>query len=382
MKFKITISEILFYLAYTMWIIANVLEFTYYRDLPFARDIFKVLIILSMIILFQKIIYDNKYSLKTLKWLLLFILILLISIRTNSNEILYITIFIYSARNIEFKKIAKFTFYLQSILMIIVIGGALLGIIPNEMFIRSNGTIRYALGYTWCTFSSNFFFHIILLYVFIKDKMDFKLINLAIILIINRILFNLTDTKFVYYLIILLMITVYINKYIKRDIKVNLINKLIYEYSFLISAVISIGLSILYNPNNNILNSLNNILTDRLGLGHGAFLQYGIPLLGQKVIWITGTNRPSNSIYMYVDSSYLNIAINYGLIILLLICMGFTFILKGAMKNNKKTVLIVLLFFAIHNITDPQLLDLRYQPFLLMFGIFFRDNKKVITIQK
>ena len=45
MKFKITISEILFYLSYTMWIIANVLEFTYYRDLPFARDIFKVLII-------------------------------------------------------------------------------------------------------------------------------------------------------------------------------------------------------------------------------------------------------------------------------------------------------------------------------------------------
>ena len=78
--------------------------------------------------------------------------------------------------------------------------------------------------------------------------------------------------------------------------------------------------------------------------------------------------------YNYVDCAYLNILINYGVIVLLILCIGFMFIGKGVKEKN---TCIVIIFLAIHSITDPQLIELMYNPFLLLLGEFLRYRIKI-----
>lgn len=378
MNKSISISKLLFYIAYIGWVTIKVLNFTFYRDIDILQKIFDVLYMIIYIMLIFKILYDNKYSINTIKWVILCGLVFIISINSNSKILLEVMIFIYAARNIRFRDIVKVSLILHCVLMGFIILSSMLGIIKNDIWIRDNGLIRYGLGYTYCTFSSNFYYHIVLMYVFLKDKIDFKIIDTSIILIINQIFYILTDTKAVYYLIILLMILLWYIKFNKNIIRVNIMNKLVFKYCFVISALISIVSSIYYNSSNIVYVILNKIFTDRLVLGNIVYKEYGIPLFGQNVQWITGRagiDRASDSVYRFVDSSYLNIAINFGIIILILICIGFTIICKKALEDNKKSICIALLFLAIHSISDPQLLQPQYHPFLLIFSMFFSSNK-------
>ena len=378
MQKKISISDTLFYIPYIMWIIINILKFTFYRDIYFVQQLFKITELSIYILLAFKILYDNKYSFKTVKWGMFFLIVFIVGILSNSKSLIQIMMFIYAAKDIKFKKILKITLLVQIILASFIIGSSLTGIIKNDIWLRSNGSFRYGLGYTYCTFSANFYYHIILMYLYVKDEKGINLIETCIILIINQILYILTDTKAVYYLIWLLVIAICINKVRKRRVKFNFLTRVLYKYCFIISALIAIVFSILYDASNKFYIFLNAVFTDRLVLGNLMYKQYGIPLFGQNVLWVTGRagiERASNTVYNFVDSSYLNIAINFGIVILILVCLGFTAIESNLIKNNRKNQCLVLAFLAIHSISDPQLLQMQYHAFLLMFGTFFSSSK-------
>lgn len=378
MQKKISISNTLFYIPYIMWITVNILKFTFYRDIYFVQQVFKIIEVSIYVLLIFKILYDNKYSFKTIKWGMLFLIVFIVGRLSNSRSLIEIMIFIYTSKDIEFKKILKITLLVQIILSIFIIGGSLTGIIKNDIWLRSDGSFRYGLGYTYCTFSANFYYHIILMYLYIKDEKGINLIESCVILVINQILYILTDTKAVYYLIWILVVVIFFNKITKKRNKINFITRVLCKYCFIISAIIAIFSSILYDASNKFYIFLNTIFTDRLVLGNFMYKQYGIPLFGQNILWVTGRagiERTSNTVYNFVDSSYLNIAINFGIVILILVCLGFTIIESDLIKNNKKNQCIILAFLAIHSISDPQLLQMQYHPFLLMFGIFFSSTK-------
>lgn len=383
MKVKLTRSTLLFYTAYIMWIGINILKFTYYRDIYIIANILKFLNIFVYAILFLKLIYDNRYSLKTIVVGIISILVLIVSINSQSRLLFETILFIYSSRNVPFKDIVRVTLNTHIILMTFIVLSSLVGIIKNDVWYRNDGSTRFGLGYTYCTFIANFYFHMILMYMYLKENKKVSIVSILLILLINKVIFILTDTKAVYYLVNILTIFLYLLNYLSINLKNNILSKILFKYCFLISAIISILLSINYDASKEIYRILNDILTDRLVLGNIMYNDYGIPLLGQSVAWVTGRagiDRPINSVYRFVDSSYLNIAINYGIIILILVCIGFIIVGKKLIKKNNIKGCIAILFLAIHSITDPQLLQPQYHPFLLMFGYLFYENNKYIKI--
>lgn len=377
MNKKISISEILFYIPYIIWLILCILQQTYYRNELNLNLFFNIVNIILYIFLFFKILIEDKYSFKSLIAFLVMCLLFFVKINSKVPFLIDTFLLIYSARNINVREIIKVTFFIEIFMIIFIILSSYLGIIKNDIWYRDNLSIRYGLGYVYTTFLANYYFHIVLMYLYLKNNYKFKITEGIIIIFLNYIIYKYTDTKAVYYLINLIVVFALVLNLKKKSIKEYKIFSFFIKYCFPISALISIFASINFNQYNQIYYFFNNILTDRLILGHTAFNNYGIKLFGQQIVWTvgrSGIDRPSDSVYNFVDCAYLNIALAYGIIILIFLCLGFVLIGKIAIKNNDKYLCLVLIFLAIHSITDPQLIELRYNPFLFMFGVFFFKN--------
>lgn len=59
--------------------------------------------------------------------------------------------------------------------------------------------------------------------------------------------------------------------------------------------------------------SMNEILSNRLYLGKKAMDLFGIKLFGQYIRFSTYTDGKTHGVYFYIDSSYMQLAIVYGL---------------------------------------------------------------------
>lgn len=377
------VSELLFFLPYTIWLVLFVLKQSYFKEILPIFFLFKIARVVLYLFIIIKIIYNerNKYDIAV--FALTLGLSLIIWFNSRDNIIVDTFLLIYFGRNIDFKKIIKVTYKTEIVVISIIILSSLLGIINNRIWFRYGDSLnpRYGMGFTYATFLANYFFHIVLMYIYCR-KNKFKIIDASIIFVLNLIIYNLTDTKAVFYLVIMIIGVTLCYSYFNMT-KINLIERVVFKYIFIVSAIISIFSSLFYNSNNKIFNILNKALSGRLELGHRAINNYGFSLFGKNIEWLIGKegiDRPVGSVYNYVDSSYLNLALTYGILLLLIICIGFTLVNVRAIKNNDKYLCLALFFLAVHSITDPQLIEIKYDPFLFMLGsylIITEDKYKI-----
>ena len=97
---------------------------------------------------------------------------------------------------------------------------------------------------------------------------------------------------------------------------------------------------------------------------------FGLSFFGQEVEWVGYGIGAKEGIYNYVDSSYLRIAIQNGIIPLLMVLFMYCKILKDAANHNNIIVIITIVFVLLLNFTEPRLFDFAFNPFpLLAFSI-------------
>ena len=206
MESKKRISEVFFYLAYIIWVSFNIINQTYYTEIVDFSDVFNYMRIIIYLLLFMKFILDDIYSIKTILAGIILLIIFKVALNTGLVNILDTFLFIYSARNLEFKKIIKVTLILNIILMSCIVGSSMVGIIKNDIWYREDYSIRYGLGYKYTTFIANYFFHMVLMYIYINGKKALSSIGVIVIYIINYIIYYFTDTKAIFYLITLILV--------------------------------------------------------------------------------------------------------------------------------------------------------------------------------
>lgn len=378
LKNKLSISTFIFNLAYIPWIMIYVINQTYYTDILPMEIISSIFRILIYCLLYIKFLFDESVSIKTILAFFIIIIVFIITLNSRMINIMDTFLFIYSARNLDLRKIIKVTLNLHITLMLSILLSAFIGIIKNDIWYRPDYSIRYGLGYKYTTFTANYFFHMVLMYIYLKGEKKINIIECIAIAAINYCIYYLTDTRAVYYLIVATIILTYIVGKIKNiNTEKSSIKNLIYQYCIPILAVLTVIITIKYNPSNHLFKMIDEALTGRLTLSHSALETYGISLLGQNIEWVTGgSSLEINHLYNYVDSSYINILLNYGMIMLIFVCIGFSKVGKSAMLNNDKYLIIVLIVLGIHSVTDPQLIELGYNPFLLMISLLFASNNK------
>lgn len=376
---KIQVSRLLLYLSFLAIVFSNFIEQTVFIDkYDFLSTILNALILASCILLIVKYIIDPH----KIKDIILSIIILLIGLVISySSEGYYVIIplilLILNMNNISINKIFKIWIIEISLLMIFVAICYKLDII-GEISNGStrDGVVRYALGYNYSTFSSNYLFHLTIFYLYFR-KSAIRYVEIIILLILNIYIYNLTDTRAVFYYVILAIICLLIVKVFKVKKYSDIINK----YSMIVTAIVAAVLSWIYGYGIGIVDQLNELLTNRLYLGNRAFGDFNITFFGQKIEWINEQEMFSEQLYNYVDSSYLNILFNYGLVMLIFILVGYYVIAK---KNISKNIYYTLMiaFLSLHSMFDPQLIAIMYNPAILLLGYVIFDRDIVLESEK
>lgn len=356
----------LFFSAYILYIFSQFM-LTVNTEIRILGSI-KYLILIPLILL----VVLNKYSANVvLKNIIFLSITLIVSVVSKTYvDLILIYLIIFCSAFIPFKKIIKIHMYMILILMLAVFVAYNMGILKEISYYTymKNGDIRNSLGYTYTTFMPNFFLHLIMMYAYVRKK--FTILEIIIILLINQYLLVKTQTLAVYYYIILFVVVsyIYINLKLYKIIG-NRLKNLILLISALFFTIIPIYLSYIYDINNNLLYELNFILTGRLELGNQGLERYGITLFGNPIEWLVLEKSIILREYFYVDSSSLNMLLNFGVLFSVIIWYLFHRVTKKIIKIEKnQIILIVVIVLYLHSAFDPQFFELRYNPFLLMIG--------------
>lgn len=333
------------------------------------------------IITIKIFIYDIKEYDKTtcIKILILFVISLIIGYYSDSRIMPQYLIIILGAYKISFEKIVKYTLIIETIVVFSIILMSLFDIIPNRVFSRvDSNVLRYSFGFKYSTYSAIYCWYLTVLYLYVR-KSNLKWWEYLGLIIINYILYVFTDSRneLICSLAIILIVFIY-NKF-----KLQIFKKLIKfasKYSMIIFTVISLYIAFEYSSNNEFLYKINAMLSGRFRLAYDGMQSIGITLFGTKIEWIglslIYSGEYLQSQFNYVDISYLNILYNYGVIALIIILYAFYKMTKIQIKNNNEYLCCFIAIIAVHSFIDPQLFQIVYNIFILLFVDLIVNSKK------
>lgn len=371
MKFiKVNLNVLLFSLAYYPWVIAWMFSSTLLKDYLHPYAIINYWQYVGVVFLLVKFLIKHKINILSLITTLFFILVAFVVSYGNGNAsfVFYSIFLIFSGADQNLEKIIRYTMILQIVCLLITVFSAIGGIVDNKVVISTAGNMvrmRHNLGYIFTTFTPNYFLSIVLEYIFIK-KLDLSIMELLIIAFLNIIIYKLTLTRLTMFLVFFILIYLLGIKKIRYErflLKVSTV-------SFILLSAVSYFLSVLYTPQNRILNILNSVLSERIRLSQVGLQTWGVNLFGTSVNW----NSESIN-YNYIDSSYINILVCYGLVIFVIVIMGFTLVSIRAKQVKNFPLLFVLLMWAIRATIDPQLFLIWFNPFIFYIGKSLLSHK-------
>ena len=100
-------SELLFYVAYILWLVFAVIRLTYLKELIPFKEINGYVEQAVLVLLLLKLWDDDQYGFKGIVGMVVVGVLYYVSIQAQAPGIMIPIYFIYSARNIDYKNITK-----------------------------------------------------------------------------------------------------------------------------------------------------------------------------------------------------------------------------------------------------------------------------------
>ena len=180
---------------------------------------------------------------------------------------------------------------------------------------------------------------------------------------VNLFFYSKTETRTPVILVTLVVIVKVFKDFRLKNIHIIKHNYII-KNIFTLMATAAIGFSFFYNPATKWMLVLNNLLSQRLRFAKEGFQKWGVTLFGTSVVWNSNAAE-----YNYIDSSYVNILICYGIILFFIVIIGFNVTMHYAYYQGDKDLVWALVFWAIRAFIDPQLYLLWFNPFMFYSSI-------------
>jgi hypothetical protein len=361
---KMKTSDFLFFVAYALFLVAGILSTSLYYKY-YAGTPYKMIIGIIILLLIGKELCVNSVTRKSLINLAVVIGLFFLVNRVGTISFAVMFILIWASRDIDFRRIARFTVVMSTVIFVFVVCSSYLGIIENVLMTRGN-RIRYYLGFRYALYGSAILYNITTLYLYVRN-MKIKWIELFILLAANYWIYIQTDSRLSFNLAGIMIVVCTVLKYFPNVLEKKRILCYAMICSFWICAVLSVGLTMYYNSNVSWMNSLNTLVGGRLALGVNSIKEFGITMFGQNISWhgwgldINGeVSKLSLTDYNYVDCGYLNVLQHYGAFVLVISLMALTVALVRCYKKNNYYLLILLTFVALHAMIDDLIIYLFY----------------------
>lgn len=370
---KVSRTELLFCLGWIFFSISVICELTEVVTMHDELQLFLKLIRYAGYLFCCLKIYTALVERKKVFWTILATIVLIISCvnSTNKTMLLY-SIVLVASKDIDTKKIMKISFFMQGFLFFIIISMSQTGLLGDYLFARGEEQYRHALGFAWTTTAPILFFFFTLVYAYLKKEKGSILVFILIELV-NIWLYIMTDSRMVFYLASIFVAFMIVQKINGNRWK--RIGKFGHLYPFFPEIIGSASLILyyFYDEKNQLWLKLNTILSGRLSLGINAIKEYGFSLFGKNIEWIGySIKNPTAETaigYNYVDSSYLQLGLNYGMLFLIMVLLIYSVVLYKAVRQKDYYLISIVTVILVFSVTEPRLMNLAFNPFpLLAFG--------------
>lgn len=355
-------SELWAYLGLIIWTVQIYIDRTGFSE-DFGGRINSALRLGAVLVFLIKIFLDERrVQVKALfATAFLAALILVVSRRADAGVFLIQTgILLYAMRGVDFKRICKALFWS----CLICYGIALVGDATGLTAVSANhsaGRVRAYLGFTYFSYPAIYFLNIMFtgLYTCTDTRRDRKTGAMWIVLIIlegiSFWIYRQTDTN-VPFAIGTLFLLLYIVT-VKLDLDIFRPGRVMQFLAAVIYPVLGFlcyEVALHYNAESPLWQRIDRSLThNRIRLSHEGIERYGVHLVGQAIQFVPGQD---NADYFYIDSAYIRLLVNYGIIFFAVVMAFYAFISVMAVRARDRVLCCWMACVAVYSMFNNMIL--------------------------
>ena len=381
-----TRGHILFFIAFGIWLLARMLTRTWFAE-PIISEV--GIDTIRCACFFMLVLHEALFGRKDLYSLVAFLMMAIMAGIAISVSYMIMAdgiIFIFAARDIPFRKLAKFSMIAIAFLGTLVIMFAAIGAIPNASYISETRVTRYAIGFTHPNVGPMFFIFVFMEWAYLRGE-RFSISDAAGILLLEGVLFYYTNCRTTLIMTVMLVITMLAFRYYspKKGLPTPMI--IIWSGIAAILAAFSIIISLIYTPDVGWMEEANHILSGRLALSHRAFEEYGVSWLGQTIVFgkpsnydvMTGAwvERPNSLI---VDNMYVRQIISCGIVFSVMALILSTISNYIILRSKDYRLMAIITIAAIGAMVESTVGLLSYNCFLFLLAVPFNKKKNISII--
>ena len=295
------------------------------------------------------------------------------------------------ACGLPYRKIIKTYFFTGFFYCLATVLGSQIGLAENFTMIEADETretvsdlsLRMGMGYGWATDFAAHVFYLIITFVFYKKGL-LSLTHYLILLPMIYFVLHVTDSRFCAICSLTTLVASLVYKFIYKKRK--RIKRLFLYGSIVLTPVlayISYWATNAYNPADLKWIVIDMFFTNRLRYGNEALNYPGLNLFGNKIIMGgTGFFKDQNNYFdiYYIDNSYLQYAVLYGLLFLAVIIISYMVLSWKMVRRGNLLLIMCICITAFQGVVDQQFLDVGYNPFLI--ALLAKHNYKYNILVK
>lgn len=382
-----TIKEILddAYLFAAAFFIAYLFLDTTMFEAEWARQIYYPLRLLFICVILVRIVYAASYELQEVLLAAAVCLIILIVFgRLEQEYLIDFLLLLIGAKGISFRKLIVVYEIVTVGFLIFTMLSALTGHVENLVYFQEGRRARQSFGICYPTDFSAHVFYSILGYGYLRNE-KITYAETAVIAGIGIAVYYFCDTRVN---TVCILLTAGVLLYHKIRVKKAEKQGYVYAMNGIWSVLLSMStvfcaffmcfMMLCYSPDNKILCLMDKALSGRLRLGKKGIDLFGFDPFGQYIpMQGNGSTTEDQIRYFFLDCSYINIALRYGIVLLgivLLICCIIGFRARG---EKNWIFLWIIAIFSVQCMIEHHILDLAYNPFLLALFADTASKKSV-----
>ena len=347
---KTTIEELLFYLAFTLFSIAEVLQTTAFTERFAALNtVCGGMLVLTAVLLAFRLLLLRENGRQWIASLVGFALILVIFFLKHFDTVFWLFLFVFVGKDADFKKLAKITLVVVTLITVVSILACYLGIVQNYVTDSGERGLRSAMGFKH------------------PNRLAERVAEICISC------WYLYSTKYRWRVIALnlvfaaLILAVFIYPLLMRFPKIAASASLILIVGI---AAVSFYLMVAYTPADAVMAEFNRLSSGRLSLMNQSYEYAGLTLFGADFTYapVVATHYLDNSeVRFLVDNSYARIFLYNGLVTTILLFALIAAVYLRHIKERRFTLAllgltIVLAFGFVENF----MLDIQYNYFMFL----------------
>ncbi|MCI8578232.1 MAG: hypothetical protein HFG64_12120 [Lachnospiraceae bacterium] len=354
------------YLAISMWATTM---------FPLTALVSKIFKLSFLALVGLKILLYDHYHMKPLVAIALAGACMVLALYFSSYAIILVClVMVAGSKDVSFEKILQTYLLIIGGIMLLAFVASLLGVIENLQYETTSRGIRNSFGIVYTTDFAAHVFYLILTFFYLKGE-NLRYYHYILTLGICGLVYYFCNARLDSASIALVVLLFALGngilhaKHMGRRLKI-LWTHLWEQAGPLVvpaMAAFAILITATFHEGNALLDAFEKESGRRIGMGKEAMDEYGIKLFGQYIEMVGngGTTERHGSEYFFLDCSYVNIFMRFGVIVMVLTALVY---LLACLKNrHDQYFLYAVALLAFNSLIAHHMLEVEYNPFTLAF---------------